>query len=82
MNVPDELLSDLEPHQRDAVQDSSVATAAQAMLEVVEGIAPISSRVALRSKWLAVVSRLLADEGEQCPGHLEVGLLAAVATTA
>ncbi len=82
MNIPDELLSDLEPHQREAVQGSSVVTAAQAMLEVVEGIAPISSCVALRSKWLAVVSRLLADEGEQCPVHLEVGLLAAVAKTA
>ena len=82
MKVPDELLSELEPHQRDAVQDSSVVVAAQAMLDVVEGIAPVSSCVALRSKWLALASRLLSEEREPCPAHLEVGLLVAVATTA
>ncbi len=82
MIVPDELLSTLESHQRDAVQSPSAVVAVQAMLEVVEGIPPISSRVRLRSRWLALVSRLLGNDVEDCPAHLEVGLLATVARTA
>lgn len=80
--LPHHLLQALEDDDRAAVQQADDVAAALAMLDVVEGLPPFSSRVLLRSAWLKEVRHLAVRLGESCPDELEVRMLAAIARTA
>ncbi len=79
--IPDQLLSALSDDLRVAVQSDDDAVAARGMLDAVEGIPPLSATVALRSRWLALVSARLMALGD-VPDALDVRLLGAIARTA
>ncbi|MCO4760565.1 MAG: hypothetical protein KC502_03630 [Myxococcales bacterium] len=79
--IPETMLATLGGAQRAAVCDADPARAAEAMLNVVEGIPPFSSRVAERSQWLAAARSSLSLL-DVVPNGLDVRLLAEIARTA
>lgn len=81
-SLPAHLLDALDDDVRDDVLQDDPALAAAAMLGIVEGLPPFSSRVVLRSAWLKEASQLVVLLGDACPAALEVRMLAAIARTA
>lgn len=79
---PGHLLQALDEDVRDAVLQGDDVAAADAMLDVVEGLPPFSSRVLLRSAWLREARQCVVRLGESCPDPLEVRMLASIARTA
>ena len=80
--VPGHLLDALEADQRAAVLSRDVATAAGAMLDVIEALPAFSSQVQVRSQWLGLVRGLLALMGDATSDQIEIRMLAAIARTA
>ena len=82
MQIANEMLATTTATQRAALRSDDSLLAAQTLFEIIEGIPPLSSQVKPRSRWLAVLSGLLADSSVEWPLGHEVRLLAAVAQTA
>jgi len=81
IDLPPDLLEDLDDETVAGVCSDDAATAAATMLAVAESVPPFSSQVQERSRWLAYARQLIAGHSLDTPG-LDVQLLALIAQTA
>lgn len=82
LGVPAQWLEGLPRALRDRVVSADPAVAADAMLEIVDGMPAFSSYIAAASGWLGAARAAIARLGEDCPDRTEVRLLAAIARMA
>ena len=82
MQIAKEMIETVTEAQQEALESGDVLLAAETLFEIINGLPPLSSQVKPRSRWLATLSRLFAEQDVDWPLGHEVRLLAAVAQTA